>query len=204
MEEVNKKTNPSFSELIFFPKELVKDLKKLTFEAFKLETTTFNKHDETKNWFRFKDEEIYTSKDGISLRGNGLDGITYSIASNFFLSKVNWHSKSNQDAGIEMFSKSLNSSNTFAYLKTNQNDFKDWIQVGRDYIRFNLALTSLGFQLHPLSQILQEYAEMNDLRKKLNDLVRIKDKEKIQMLVRIGKSNYYFQSPRREVKTILF
>jgi hypothetical protein len=203
IDEVRKLTNPKFSELNFFNRESLPELKKLLDEAFRIETTTYKKHDESKNWFRFNDNEIYSKKDGISLRGNGLDGFFYTLVSNFFLSKENWHSKSNQESGIQMFSKSLNSSFTFAYLKTNQNDFKDWVESGRDYIRLNLALTQLGFQLHPMSQILQEYVEMKELSKKINDLIGIKKNEKIQMLVRIGKSNYYFQSPRREVKNIL-
>ena len=202
-EEIKKITNPKYSELIFFSNDLLPEIKKLLLEAYILETKTYKKHDESKNWFRFNDSEIYSKRDGISLRGNGLEGFFYTLVSNFILSKENWHSKSNQDSGIEIFAKALNSSSTIACLKTNQNDFKNWIQVGRDYVRLNLALTKLGFQLHPMSQILQEYSEMTDLSNKLNDLLGTKQNEKIQMLVRIGKSDYFFQSPRREIKSIL-
>ncbi|EPG73364.1 hypothetical protein LEP1GSC058_3845 [Leptospira fainei serovar Hurstbridge str. BUT 6] len=194
-----------FSQAFFVNEKESAELKKSTISAMGIETNTYNTYEESRIWFRYNDDEINSKRDGLSLRGSGLSGVKYFAVRNFFLKpgKDSWHSESNRKAGLDMFVEQVNSSKGFIYLKTSQNRILDWILVGRDYVRLQLAATKYGFVIHPLSQILQEYSEMDALRVRFENEMRLKKGEKIQMLVRIGKSDYEFFSPRRNLKNMI-
>ena len=49
----------------------------------------------------------------------------------------------------------------FAVLTTPGNTRHDQINAGRDWMRYSLAVTSLGLGTHPMSQALQEYPEVS-------------------------------------------
>ena len=80
---------------------------------------------------------------------------------------------------------------------------RDWVLVGRDYARLHLAATSLGFAMHPMSQALQEYAEMDDARRRLPAMLGTAAGRRVQMLARLGRSSYRFKSPRRPVQSMI-
>lgn len=194
-----------FSQAHFVKEKESAELRKSTISAMEIETNTYNTYEESRIWFRYNDDEINSKRDGLSLRGSGVSGFKYFAVRNFFLKpgKDSWHSESNRKAGLDIFSEQVNSSKGFIYLKTSQNRILDWILVGRDYVRLQLAATKYGFVVHPLSQILQEYSEMNTLRERFENEMQSKKGEKIQMLVRIGKSDYEFFSPRRNLKNMI-
>ena len=79
----------------------------------------------------------------------------------------------------------------------------DWIKTGVDYVRFQLAADELGFVIHPVSQVLQEYPEMDDLRIRFNELVGVSEPAKIQMGVRIGRGEKLYYSYRRDPENLL-
>lgn len=195
--------NPAASSFHFITKEDSGVLADLLIKALEIETNTRAKHEETRLWFRYNDAEIYKYRDGVSLRGNGISGVKYFFAHNFFVSNNSWHDKSNRDAGIAMFKSAVLSSKGFLYLKTKTNTLEDWIGAGRDYTRLHLAVAKLGLAMHPMSQILQEYREMDELKGKFENLLNIKLPEKVQMIVRIGKSGYRFFSPRRDLTDMI-
>ncbi|MBK6605728.1 MAG: hypothetical protein IPG24_09670 [Leptospiraceae bacterium] len=72
-----------------------------------------------------------------------------------------------------------------------------------DYARFHLAVTSLGLKMHPFSQALQEFPEMEKERGKLELLTGVTGKEKVQMIVRLGRSGYRYFTPRRNYKDMI-
>ncbi|MCK4746633.1 MAG: hypothetical protein KAT15_06350, partial [Bacteroidales bacterium] len=86
---------------------------------------------------------------------------------------------------------------------TETNSFTDWVEAGRDYVRFNLALTQRSLYAHPYNQAIQEYVEMKDVREKLNELLGISDPKKVQMIVRIGRSSIPYYSYRRHMEDYL-
>jgi copper oxidase (laccase) domain-containing protein len=53
-----------------------------------------------------------------------------------------------------------------------------------------------------MSQVLQEYKEMDDLRRQFEELMNVKGEEKIQMLVRVGYSKEAFYSYRRRINDL--
>ncbi|MCP5513127.1 MAG: hypothetical protein H7A24_14675 [Leptospiraceae bacterium] len=195
-----------FSSLKFINStENLNKYKEFLKKAFEIETNTYSKHEESRAWFRYNDEEIYKFRDGISLRGNGLSGAKLWMVENFFLKEGQeiWHSESNRKGGIDIFIDQIESTKALVLFKTKENSMKDWIQVGMDYARFQLSLTESGLVMQPLSQILQEYPEMDSLRKELDTSEKIVKNEKIQMIVRLGRSGYKFLSPRRDPKSMI-
>ncbi|WP_232421000.1 hypothetical protein AB3N61_02200 [Leptospira sp. WS58.C1] len=202
-EKIRKDSAVLYSELKFVPKAGSEKLRNQLIAAMQAETDTYNTYEESRIWFRYNDEEIGKFKDGLSLRATGVSGLKYYFARNFFLKPgaESWHSPENKKAGMDMFTSQVESSKGFIFLKTDHNEIIDWVQAGRDYLRLQLAATKNGFSLHPLSQILQEYSEMDLLRKEFE--ASLKPGEKIQMLVRLGKSDYHYYSPRRDPKDFI-
>ncbi|EIE02601.1 hypothetical protein LEP1GSC185_0812 [Leptospira licerasiae serovar Varillal str. VAR 010] len=202
-EKIYKDSTVLYSELKFVAKEGSENLGKRLVAAMQMETDTYNTYEESRIWFRYNDEEIGKYKDGLSLRANGVSGLKYYFARNFFLKHgaESWHSPENKKAGMDMFTSMVESSKGFIFLKTNRNEIIDWVQAGRDYLRLHLAATKNGFSLHPMSQILQEYPEMDQIRNEFES--SLKPGEKIQMLVRLGRSDYHYYSPRRDTKDFI-
>ncbi|TGK20783.1 hypothetical protein EHO61_02630 [Leptospira fluminis] len=200
-----KDAKPNFSRAVMMGISDFPKVKKAVYSAMEVETNTYQTYEESRIWFRYNDEEINRERDGLSLRGSGVSGLKYFFVRNFFLSpgKESWHSEGNRSAGLGMFADQVESSKGFVYLVTKQNRFLDWVLAGRDYARLQLAATKNGYVVHPLSQILQEYHQMDSLRKEFETIAGLKPGEKVQMLVRIGKSDYKFFSPRRELEKMI-
>jgi len=182
------------------------ELKKLAaifIKAMDIETNTYHLYDETKNWFRFSDEEIAKYNDGISLNSNGMSGLSKWFAEKFFLSSDSWHSKRNKTIGLKSFQNAVESSRGLVYIKTDSNNQLDWVKTGRVYSRINLAATNLGLALHPMSQVLQEFPEMSETQNEFNSLLDIKKPARIQMIARLGRSDYRYIQSRRPVKSMM-
>ena len=88
------------------------------------------------------------------------------------------------------------------WLTTSDNSREAQVNAGRSYVRLNLLATKLGVSMHPVSQILQEYPEMQPLQREFNEHVGIKDNEKVQMYFRIGYQKHPTPSPRRKLTDI--
>ncbi len=204
--QISGQINSEQGNLIWIPGSNSKfsEIQGLLIEAFALEINLTRTNEESRIWFRTTDSEIYKTKDGISLRGNGMSGLSYFFISKFFVSTKpeDWHSDFTKNAAIDSFRKQVNSAKAFGYIKTPKNSPRDWVNAGESYARVNLLLNEKGYAIHPLSQILQEYPEMDALRLKLEKLLEIPSSEKIQMLFRIGRSDYHFQSPRRDISNL--
>lgn len=71
----------------------------------------------------------------------------------------------------------------------------DQIASGRDWVRLNLAATSLGLGMQPLSQALQEYPEMAQLYAQIHDRLA-PEGGIVQMFARIGYGPEVPASPR--------
>lgn len=176
----------------------------LFLNAMAIECRTERLYEETRHWFRFDDNEIESRRDGLSLKGNGMGVIMRTLAG-FFLnrSRESWHDPDNISSYLNTFKDTLESSKAYVFFKTESNEPRDWIQVGRDYARFQLACTARGLVMQPLSQIIQEYPEMDALRSRFESKTDTTGTNKIQMIARLGRSNYEYLSPRRPVTDML-
>jgi hypothetical protein len=180
-------------------------LRNKTLFAFATETNLFAKHEESRKWFRYTDQEIYAKQDGISLRGNGLSGMRLWAARSFYLKEgaESWHSDANKSAGVDLIRNAVESTHLFALLISDGNFPAHQVKTGKDYVRFQLQTAGMGLRIHPLSQILQEYSEMESLRKDFEKFTGTSDGRKVQMLLRVGIGRSSFQSPRRPLDSLI-
>jgi len=173
--------------------------------AMRLESKTFRLADESRLWFRFNEREIQDKRDGISLPGQGISGIMRWVVEKCFLSRdpQKFFEAGADESFLARYKRKIDSARALLFWKTRENKPADWVNAGRDYARFHLALTLAGLKMQPLSQVLQEYPEMTELRERFESLVGVRSPEKVQMIVRIGRSDYEFVSPRRSIKTMI-
>jgi len=68
--------------------------------------------------------------------------------------------------------------------------------AGRIYVRANLTATSQGLALHPVSQALQEYAEMATQKTAVETALGVTAPKRLQMLARLGYGPSVPASPR--------
>ena len=79
------------------------------------------------------------------------------------------------------------------------------VRAGRAYMRLQLKATELGLQVHPMSQALQEFAEMKPHYDRLHQLLVGKPatEETVQMFCRTGYVADQQHAPRRGVDAIV-
>ncbi|MEO6743557.1 MAG: twin-arginine translocation pathway signal protein [Caldimonas sp.] len=79
------------------------------------------------------------------------------------------------------------------------------VTAGRAYMRLQLQATALGLQMHPMSQAIQEFAEMKPLYERLHQLTvgQPAERETVQMFCRIGYCSEQQHAPRRGVDAII-
>lgn len=61
----------------------------------------------------------------------------------------------------------------FGWLVTTNNSRYDQIMIGSLYNRINLTASSLGVAMHPMSQVLQEYADMASLQSEFKRYLQV-------------------------------
>ena len=79
----------------------------------------------------------------------------------------------------------------------------DWTNTGRAYVRAQLSADALGLRFQPVSQALQEFPQMDELRAEMDALVGVTSPSKLQMLVRVGRCQPPALSPRRYLQSIV-
>lgn len=207
IEDLKMLMGPNKHKLLFVndPKQLESILPILD-AAFAMETNRTISNELNRKWFRVSKEDIYQKRDGLTLEGNGLSGIKLWFAKTFFvdLSKETWHSESAKEAGIQMFQKQVYSSKALVFLITeNSDDERTWIEVGRDFMRLSLASAVRDFAFHTMNQSVEDYPESREFTKQLKTILGLKSKDQIQLIARMGRSSYEYNSPRRELSSFL-
>mgnify|MGYP001799954828 FL=1 len=172
---------------------LVAQVKDLTWKAWVVEATTQSTMKESVDLMRFGKAQINASPDGIDLGGPFLEALM--LAGQITPeTQMDPNSRSFQ-TGVEIYREMLHATPAYAVLTTKGNTRLDQLEVGRRWLRLNLATTLAGLQLHPISQCLQEYREMSALFEQAQALMG-RDGEMVQMLGRLGYGPQTPQTPR--------
>ena len=158
--------------------------------------------DETLRWFRFSDPEIAEKGDGLHLDTSGMNGLSLWLGRRFTTPRT-WHKSYNRRPYLKGFVDSVRSTRALLTLTTPANTMRDWITSGRSYMRAQLAGGELGLRFQPISQALQEYRQMDELRAELENLMGVAAPAKLQMLVRVGRTSQPGLSPRRDLSAIV-
>lgn len=205
--EILKLVGPTKHKILFvLGEESVVPLFPFFIESFAMETHRTISNELNRNWFRVTDEEIYSNRDGLTLEANGLSGFKLWFVKNFFLDRTyeGWHSQSGKQAGIDIFKDQVQSSKGFVFFITDTKDSeREWIEVGMDFMRITLACSLQNIAFHTMNQALEDYPESKNFHKKLAEHLNLKKGETIQLAARLGRSNYSFNSPRKNLPDFL-
>jgi hypothetical protein len=177
-------------------------IRAITRESYEIELTTSNTHLESMRLLRIGPDEIAKHRDGISV--NGVMPRMLMAAGLFDRMAVPKKGDSNYGRMMDRWQPFETGSGYF-WLASNGNTRKQQLAAGRAYVRSHLTATSLGIDMHPLSQALQEFKEVQKPYVDMHTLLGFDPASTtIQMLARVGYGVKPAEAtPRRDVATMV-
>jgi hypothetical protein len=176
----------------------VTDLQELTWQAWKTETQTPRTMQESVDLMRFGKGEINTNPDGIDLGGTFLEALM--LAGVLSREAQGDPASAGFREGMRIYEEMLKATPAYAVITTAGNTRRDQIETGRRWLRLNLTTTALHLALHPVSQALQEFAEMKPHYEKAHAMLA-EPGHTVQMLGRLGFGPKVGRSPRWPLET---
>jgi nitroreductase len=166
-----------------------------------VEMRTPRTHQESVNLMRIGAREVEQNRNGISLTGASIGwGKLFGMVSR---TKLADPKSMVFQSSVTMYRDIAAATPAFAWITTSNNSRSTQLAVGRAYARLNLQATALGVAMHPMSQVLQEYAEMRALQRGFLGMLDIPAGHTVQMLVCLGYTERPDPSPRRELSDLL-
>jgi hypothetical protein len=181
-------------------------MRKLTRDSFQAEMTTAKTWLETARLLRIGPAEIEKHRDGVSIMGTMARVMTsIGMYDRFEVPTVG---STNLARVMERWQPFETGSGYFWIASKNNgknNDRRSQVESGRAYVRAHLEATANGIEMHPLSQALQEFAEVRPWFDALYPLLGLKpDTHTIQMLSRVGYALVPAQpTPRRDLGQLI-
>ncbi len=181
-------------------KTMVSDIQKLASAAIAIEANTPRTHAESIHLTRIGKAEIEANPDGISLGGPLMD----SLGALGILNRVSALDPNSSAfaTAITMQTDAVATTPAFFWVTTPANKRTDQIAAGRAWVRAHLQATALGLSVQPISQALQEYAEMDMPYRKIHSMLA-QQGETVQMLGRLGYGPSQSPAPRWPLETRL-
>lgn len=177
----------------------VKTLRDLAWKAHLVETYTPRTLKESVDLMRIGKKEIEANPDGIDLGGPFFE--IMKLVGLMDKKKMLDTTSESFKGGLDHYQSLHYSAMSYIWMVTDGNSRHEQITTGRDYVRLNLAATANGLGFHPISQGMQEYNEMDEVREQFNRQLNVQKSSKLQMLVRLGYGAKISPSPRWPLKT---
>ena len=173
-------------------------------EAMGVEVKDHERHLETWRLFRFNEEEVERYRDGFSYGNNGITGLRrWMVERLYSRESAKAVDSSWAQFPVDQHYEIAASTPLFGALSTSDNRRRDQVMLGRHYQRLNLAATRLGIAIHPHSQVLQEYADMESLQQSFRQRFGFASTDTVQMLYRLGYASPVEKTPRRSLDDLL-
>ena len=179
--------------------DMVGKLRDLTWRGFLKEMETDDAAMESVRLMRIGRSEIEANPDGIDLGGTMLE--TLNMFGVLTRETIADRSTTAYQQGLDMYREITGTGMAYVWLVTPSNTRLDQLNAGAAYIRANLQATAMGIDMHPLSQILQEYEEMAELYAEMDRLLETPAGARVQMLARLGYGPKISPSPRWRAET---
>ena len=145
---------------------------------------THEAHMESVNLMRIGHREVDANPDGIELHGPMIEaGSMFGMVDREQLADP---SSTAFQQGLDMIHATYGSIPALVWVTTPDNTRLDQLEAGRRYVRANLAATAQGLAMHPMSQSLQEYREVQPMYRSVHRLLGAQGSQRVQMLARIG------------------
>lgn len=153
----------------------------LAWRAWMIEAETTAAHLESVNLMRLGTPAVTAQPDGISVWGPQFDAM---VARGEITREAMLPGGPGYGMMIGMYRAMFDATPAYVWTTTPGNARADQLMAGRDWLRLNLAATQAGLGLHPVSQALQEYPEMDGPRAALPGILGAQGH--VQMLGRLG------------------
>ena len=180
---------------------LSSQIREICANSTRIEFMTPHIHEESAGLMRVGRKAVTENPDGISIEGPMIELLNLGGALN--PSAMRDHNSTSFKQGMNMYMQAVETAPSFLWITTPTNSRTDQIKAGQAYLRVNLKATELGLSMHPLSQCLQEYSEMEKQLAAIHKLLNINTPNRIQMLARIGYGKAKKKSPRWPLETRL-
>lgn len=177
-------------------------IRRITREAFEIETTTAATWLESARLLRIGPQAIATHRDGISLN-NPMVRVLHTVGL-FDPMEVPQRGQSSLQRLLDHWKPSETGSG-YLWLSSTDNVRTTQVAAGRAYVRMQLQATAAGVDMHPLSQALQEFPEMRGPYAAIHRAVGLQPGAgTLQMLCRVGyAASPGAPTPRRDLGTLI-
>ena len=180
-------------------------LRELCWQSAKVELQTPRTMMESIRLIRIGPSEILQHRDGISINSPFVRAA--SALGMFDRSAPPLEGSAGYTNAMQRFEGHSRSAMGFVWLSTPGNSRRQQIEAGRAYLRMQLKATEIGLGVHPMSQALQEFAEMKPFYEKAHQLLLGKPApqtpsgDTVQMLCRLGYTvDAVPATPRRQIE----
>ncbi len=178
---------------------LISAAKAITVSATTIEITTPRAFGESVDLMRIGADEVDANPDGLVLAGPMMEALK--IIGVLDRKALADPSSTAFQTGLEMQQEICGSIPALLWITTPANSRLDQLEAGRRYVRANLRATAHGVAMHPLSQALQEYPEMDEEFARIRKVLGVTQGECLQMLARMGFAPPAEPAPRWSVDT---
>jgi hypothetical protein len=177
-------------------------VRRITRESFETEIVTPRTYLESARLMRIGPDEIAKNRDGISLMGSMVR--VMSSVGMFDRFEVPVRGSGNHKQTMDRWAAHETGSGYY-WITSSTNTRRTQVDSGRAYVRAHLRATALDIDMHPLSQAVQEFAEVKPQYDALKALLGIAGTgTTVQMLVRVGYGAPGMEpSPRRDVASLI-
>jgi hypothetical protein len=177
-------------------------MRQITRESFETEILTPRTYLESANLMRIGPEEVEQNRDGIPLMGSMVR--LMSSVGMFDRFEVPQRGSSNYKQTMERWAVYETGSGYF-WIASRDNSRSTQLNAGRAYVRAHLQATAAGVDMHPLSQAVQEFAEVKPQFEALRKLLGFAaTPNTVQMLVRVGfGTTQAGPAPRRDMGQLI-
>ncbi len=171
----------------------VEALKDLIWRAWMVEAETPHTWNESIDLIRVGKAEINRLPDGIDVN----DPMLFALNRLGLMSLESLKDPNSQGfkGTVEAYRETFSNTPAIVWLTSPGNTRADQIAAGRAWLRLNLQTTGMGLSLHPVSQVLQEYPEMQALYTEAHETLAAPG-ETVQMLGRVGYGPEIARTPR--------
>lgn len=181
--------------------ERVKRLKAIALQGWEIEVSTDATYLESVNVYRITGDQIAAHRDGISMHGPMMWWLNRTGV--FTREKAASGDPFLRDQARSFVADQIAATPSFLWMITDRNDRETQLASGAAYLRACLKANALGVSIQPLSQALQEFAEMAGPYQAIKDALGAAPSQTIQMFVRIGRGAMPGPSPRRPLDALL-
>lgn len=154
--------------------------------------------------FRSNEFQKNRHRDGYTLEGQGMGrGMVFLVQATLSLFPFLGGERSVRDGFLRQVRTAVRNTPVYLIISSRESSRTAQVKAGMLYARLQLAAAAMGYSLQPLSQALEEYPEMEDIREELHGSYA-GEGEVIQMLARMGRPvGETGLGPRREATDLL-